>query len=280
MKKSLTVSDFDGTLYNDDGIIEQRVIDKIKEYNNLGSYFTVCTGRTYHGFHRYSSEFINAPVLLANGAFCYDYSKNEVVFFDGLMEESFDLIREIRDNFPGVSIEMYCQPDVFVINCNESSRRHFEILETNYIEINDPSETNPPFQKIMFGCEGLNGEIVPFNDEKASPESRSSDIQKIIKEKYPEVNYLPTSGRWVEVLKKGIDKGSGMLKLAGILGVAPENTFSIGDGYNDVDMLKAAGDSFVPENGCPEAKNAGGHIVPSNNDGAVMHALHYIMNKS
>lgn len=273
------VSDFDGTLYTDEGVIEKRVIDKIKEYNSAGGYFTVCTGRTFHGFHRYSPEFINAPVLLANGAFCYDYAKNEIVFFDGLGTECFELIREVRDRFPNVSIEMYCQPDVFVINNNDSSRRHFETLQTAYNEITDPSETNPPFQKVMFGCEGFGGEPVPFEDEKRSPASFSSEIQELIRTEYPAVNYLPTTGRWVEVLKKGVDKGSGMLKLADRLGVAHSDTYAIGDGYNDVDMLSAAGDSFVPENGGAEAKQAGKHIVPSNNEGAVMHALAMILDK-
>ena len=263
MRKSLLVSDYDGTLYNDECVVERRVIEKIKEYNDLGGYFTVCTGRAYQGFHAFDSEYINAPVLLGNGAMAFDYQKNEVVFLDGLGEECFDFIRFIRDNYPKVSIEIYAFQESYCINLIESTRNHFRILSAPLEEINDPSETKLPIVKIMLGCE--------FGE--------SPEIQEIIKTRFPEVDYLPTTGRWIEVLKKGVNKGSGMLKLAEILGIDESNTYSIGDGYNDVDMLKAAAFSFVPANGGEEAKSAADMEVPSNDDGAVMHAVQYIIDK-
>ena len=86
-------------------------------------------------------------------------------------------------------------------------------------------------------------------------------------------SFLPTSGTFVEVLKKGVNKGSGLLKLADRLGVPHTRIYAAGDGYNDVDMLRAAAGAFVPCNGSAEAKVAATHIVRSNNDGAVAHAI-------
>ena len=94
------VSDYDGTLYNDEGVVERRVIEKIKEYNDLGGFFAVCTGRAYQGFHAFDSEYINAPVLLGNGAMAFDYQKRGCVFV-GLGEECLILLT-IHDNYPKV----------------------------------------------------------------------------------------------------------------------------------------------------------------------------------
>ena len=74
-KNVLLASDFDGTLKNDEGIITHDVIEKIKYFISEGGYFTVCTGRIHQGFHLYDPEYINAPVLLGNGAMAYDYVK-------------------------------------------------------------------------------------------------------------------------------------------------------------------------------------------------------------
>ena len=79
-KNVLIASDFDGTLKNDDGIITPDVIEKIQYFIENGGLFTVCTGRIFQGFHLYSPEYINAPVLLGNGAMAYDYEKGEVIF--------------------------------------------------------------------------------------------------------------------------------------------------------------------------------------------------------
>ena len=64
-KSVLIASDFDGTLKNDDGVITPDVIEKIKYFIENGGLFTICTGRIHQGFHLYSPEYINAPVLVS-----------------------------------------------------------------------------------------------------------------------------------------------------------------------------------------------------------------------
>lgn len=78
-EKVLIASDFDGTLKNDDGIITDDVRSAIAYFISEGGYFTVCTGRTYQGFHLYDPSYINAPVLLTNGSMAYDYEKRACV---------------------------------------------------------------------------------------------------------------------------------------------------------------------------------------------------------
>lgn len=57
-EKVLIASDFDGTLKNDDGIITDDVRSAIAYFISEGGYFTVCTGRTYQGFHLYDPSYI------------------------------------------------------------------------------------------------------------------------------------------------------------------------------------------------------------------------------
>jgi hydroxymethylpyrimidine pyrophosphatase-like HAD family hydrolase len=100
----------------------------------------------------------------------------------------------------------------------------------------------------------------------------SQEVQQIL-EGFPEIHYLKTTGDFVEFMKKGVDKGTGLLKLAKSMGIFKNDVYAAGDGYNDVEMLVAAQAGFVPENGSTEALNVATYITRSNNDGCVANAI-------
>ena len=98
----LLASDYDATLTNSSGVIPDEVRKAINDYMNEGGLFTVCTGRTKQGFHDYSPEIINAPVLLANGSMAYDYVDEKIIFLRGINNDNTDVIRKIAERFDSV----------------------------------------------------------------------------------------------------------------------------------------------------------------------------------
>lgn len=251
----LIASDFDGTLKNDEGIITDDVRNAIGDFISEGGRFTVCTGRIYQGFHLYDPQYINAPVLLGNGAMAYDYESNQVIFNDAIGEEGLNAINDILAHFPNIPIEFYNINKVCAINLNEHSEHHFTSQGIDFHNVSSPEEAPLPWTKVMIAAHGC-----------------SQEVQYIL-EKHPEINFLRTTGNYVEILKNGVDKGTGLLKLATALGISKENTYSAGDGYNDVEMLVAAQGGFVPENGSQEALGVAKYVTRSNNDGCIAHAI-------
>lgn len=254
-KNVIIASDFDGTLKNDDGTITPDVIEKIKYFIDNGGFFTVCTGRIFQGFHLYSHEYINAPVLLGNGAMAYDYEKGEVIFNDAIGEEGYSAVKDILKHYPDISIEFYNFNKVCAINLNSHSEQHFTSQGIKFEIIKTPEDAPLPWTKVMIAAHGC-----------------SKEVQEIL-EKHPEINYLKTSGDYVEILKKGVDKGTGLLKLAKALNCKQKDTYAAGDGYNDVEMLVASNGSFVPENGSQEALSVAKYVTRSNNEGCIAHAV-------
>lgn len=254
-KNVLIASDFDGTLKNDDGIITADVIEKIQYFIKNGGYFTVCTGRIFQGFHLYSPEYINAPVLLGNGAMAYDYEKQKVLFNDAVGEEGIPAINAVLKEFPDISIEFYNFEKVCAINLNQHSEQHFTSQGIDFETVKAPEDAPRPWTKVMIAAHGC-----------------SKEVQNIL-DNYPEINYLKTAGDYVEILKKGVDKGTGLLKLAEMLGCSKKDTYAAGDGYNDVEMLLAANGGFVPENGSQEALSVAKYVTRSNNKGCIAHAI-------
>ncbi|MGK9326684.1 Cof-type HAD-IIB family hydrolase [Aerococcus urinaeequi] len=81
----------------------------------------------------------------------------------------------------------------------------------------------------------------------------------------------------LEIMPKGIDKGTGVSRLADILELTKDQVMVIGDEENDLAMLKWAGTSVVMENGRPDVKAFADYITDSNeNDGVAKAIDHFV----
>ena len=74
---------------------------------------------------------------------------------------------------------------------------------------------------------------------------------------------------YVEGGTRGYDKATGLRLVLEHLGMDREQSVAVGDSSNDVDMLRYAGLSVVPENGEAEMKAMAGLIIGRCRDGAV-----------
>ncbi len=254
-KNVLIASDFDGTLKTDEGIIQDEVIEKIQYFIREGGYFTVCTGRIFHGFHLYDPRYINAPVILGNGAMAYDYGNKKTVYEDAIGSEGIAVLEDVLNHFPEMCIEIYNFNQVYAININEDTAKHFSAQDIVHKNIASPKEAQLSWTKVMF------------------PAGKNSQALQKLLEAHPEIKYFKTGGEWVEMVKKGIDKGTGILQLGKALGCDKKDIYAVGDGYNDVEMLVAANMGFVPENGSKEAIAVAKRITRSNNDGCIANVI-------
>jgi hydroxymethylpyrimidine pyrophosphatase-like HAD family hydrolase len=85
----------------------------------------------------------------------------------------------------------------------------------------------------------------------------------------------------IDILPAGCSKGAALLPLAAARNIDPAQILAIGDNWNDISMLQAAGRAVLMEN-APEdlkalARASGWHIAPSNCDDGVAHAIESIL---
>jgi hydroxymethylpyrimidine pyrophosphatase-like HAD family hydrolase len=81
----------------------------------------------------------------------------------------------------------------------------------------------------------------------------------------------------LDILPAGCSKGAALLTLARARSIDPAEVLAIGDNWNDVSMLQAAGRAVLMDN-APEdlktlARASGWRIAPSNRDDGVAHAI-------
>lgn len=262
----LIASDFDGTFAGDNGEIPQRNINKIKYYISEGGKFTVSTGRTYQGFHKYDPAYINAPVLLCNGVTAYDYEKKEMIFNLGMGENALRAADRIHEVYPDVSIEVYPFGKTYVYSPCEKTDAHLINQNIEFKITENGSSIETPVMKMMLYA-GVDGHDI------------LADIAENVIAEFDGVSYIRGFKKWLEIVGEGADKGTGLHALGSALGIDNDKLIAVGDGYNDADMLSAVENSFTPDNGCETAKKLAKYIVCSNNDGCIADVIEILEKK-
>ena len=74
---------------------------------------------------------------------------------------------------------------------------------------------------------------------------------------------------FLEFMNKEVDKGASLTRLANILGVKIEEVIAIGDSYNDLTMIKAAGLGVAMGNAVDAVKEIANLITTSNEENGV-----------
>jgi Cof subfamily protein (haloacid dehalogenase superfamily) len=114
--------------------------------------------------------------------------------------------------------------------------------------------------------------IIPEDEEKFARlkteiETQSEEIRVIRSSSPVTKGYI-----WVEVFHREVSKGHGVNHLCNLLGVKRNETFGIGNDYNDLDLLYFTAHSFLTENAPPEIKSKF-TPVPSNENDAFAYAV-------
>jgi hydroxymethylpyrimidine pyrophosphatase-like HAD family hydrolase len=106
-----------------------------------------------------------------------------------------------------------------------------------------------------------------FEKLKTEIEAQSGEIRVIRSSSPVTKGYI-----WVEVFHREVSKGHGVDHLCNLLGVKRNETFGIGNDYNDLDLLHFTAHSFLTENAPPEIKGKF-TSVPSNENDAFAYAV-------
>jgi Cof subfamily protein (haloacid dehalogenase superfamily) len=78
----------------------------------------------------------------------------------------------------------------------------------------------------------------------------------------------------LELVPTGTSKASGLEKLLLEFGVTADEMMAVGDGNNDLEMLKLAGIGVAVQNATPDLKKVADHVVSSNEDNGAAEAIY------
>ncbi len=270
MKKRirLIALDMDGTTFNSRKEITNRTRRTIAEAVERGIQVFPATGRPKSYLPQ---EIMSIPGVhyasTSNGASIIDMNKEAPLYEDLIPAERMpDIIRRIKD-LP-VIIELFYKGACY---CDRSTLPVIEqILQER------PSVQNGQAPEIYE--DGIFDRLLqdPFPVEKVHLIFSDLKIRKEIMDFYQKENILDVTSAFAENLEltsKTATKSNALLRLAGILGISQEETMAIGDSFNDLDMLGAAGTSVAMGNAEPEIKETADLITKTNDEDGVAWAI-------
>ncbi|WP_270400674.1 Cof-type HAD-IIB family hydrolase [Mitsuokella multacida] len=241
MSVKLFVTDLDGTLLPSGKDVPHENIEAVQEAVRAGVIVTIATGRMYRAALPVAEALgVDVPIITYNGALIKS-TQGKVYHTSYLKPE---VIRQVVDfcQEQGWYLQSYSRDELWV-PVHDEHAQHYE-----------------QEQKVtghVVGWDGLREQtqevckLLTISEDGEETNRRLA----ILNERFgAEIVAMQSNARYGEIVNPGVSKAEGIRRLADKLGIAIEDTMAIGDSYNDLPMLKAAGHSVAMGNAVPEVK--------------------------
>jgi Cof subfamily protein (haloacid dehalogenase superfamily) len=265
--KKIFFTDIDETLVNTDKSLSEENRRALEAYVNTGSYLVISTGRVLCASIRLLKDlgiydFPNTFISTCNGGLIYD-TGSERVISDSLIP--LDLVTEVfrcAGEF-GIHIQTYTDTEVVSEKDTPDLHRYCAIqkmppLVVSHVE--DVLRQSPA--KILAIDYSSPEHVTEFRNYLEPKVNGTLDL-------YKSNPYL------LEIVRRGVNKGSALRFMADYLSVPVENTISAGDEENDLTMIQAAGIGCAMCNGKDSLKEIADYVTENdNNHGGVAEILY------
>ncbi|HEY9206799.1 MAG TPA: phosphoglycolate phosphatase [Candidatus Methanoperedens sp.] len=124
-----------------------------------------------------------------------------------------------------------------------------------------------------------------FTLERVDPELRKTEIglrrnfdverAKELMREFPELEMVDT-GFAVHIKSKKINKGTGLRRVAGLMGLDTKDFVAMGDSPNDIELLKASGFGVAVGNANPTLKEVADMVTVEEHGAGVAEAVRYL----
>ena len=229
----MIVADLDETLISLDRTISQDNINAIARATAAGVLFVPATGRGYNSVHETNKTLglfdrEGQYTISYNGGAITENKDERLLYFQGITFEEAEAIYKRGLTYDHICIHIYTPDQVWV--------RNFYPEEVEYLAARQP-------------CTEIFGDDIDFLKGKEIVKAiyMNTDydylkrIEGEIKDLTKDMDVSYSSNRYMEMNRKGVNKGSGLQRLCDILGIDIKDTIAIGDNFNDLSMIKAAG---------------------------------------
>ena len=250
----------------ENGEIPENNISAIEKFKTLGGTFGLCTGRSMESARWAVSnrDLTNCPSIVYNGGAIYDFRDDRLLKVYSLPAAARCKVFEIMRTFPDIGVEVHIDCRAFCLQFNELSKYHM-LRETSHYHVTPIADLpSGEWNKVVFVAE----------------EQRINDLIAYaggVDTSNEDFYFLRSDKRLYELLPKSATKGNALITLGGILNIDNENIYAIGDYYNDIDLLKAAGVAVTVASAPEEIKRYADYITCECSLGAVADLVEHII---
>ena len=261
----LIVSDFDGTLVNEDGSILESTKQTINAYRKDGGKFAISTGRLPEAIiHRAQELGLKGAVSCCQGAVIMDIESKEVLFSDTIPNKTAVKIAKKMEAL-GLHIHAYDLWDYYC-NMDDEALKFYEKAVRSKAKLSLDKPLSQFIRENQFASYKIVAMVLPEDNERVMQTLKDARIEGC--------SVTRSSEFMVEVLGTNCSKGTAVEFLAKHFGVELDKTIGIGDQLNDLPMIERAGLGIAVQNADIALKEKANIVTPmTNEDGAIAWAI-------
>lgn len=260
--------DLDGTLLNTKKEITPHTRQVLEEAIKAGVIVLAATGRPYSGIPEEIRTFPGiCYALTSNGARIIETKTGKVLVEELISLESAKRTLEIMEKYDTLQ-EVYFDGVGYV---NEDKITQIRKYHHNPHMWEYFLKTRKPVPNIHEVIKRENRAMDKVQALFADMEEREKAWEEL--EQYDDITLVGSLGYNIEVNAAGVNKGKGLLALGKLLGIRREEIMALGDGDNDVEMLKEVGFGVAMANAEEKVKAVADYITESNDDDGAARAI-------
>ena len=227
MRYKFAATDMDGTLLNNFNEITPYTADIIRQAVSAGLIFSICTGRPIEGVSRYLKQLdIQGPVITYNGAMILDSATGKILYRQDLEAEDARKILETGIHY-NTTMCIWSDNKLYGNQLNDRIYEYSQATKVTPLLI-------PSIDTLL--AQGIT-KILWYDD--------AARIQQIEKELsgtalFHNVTFCTSKPFYLEFFNNAVSKAAAIDRIGDLYGFSSLETIAIGDGFNDLSMIRHA----------------------------------------
>ena len=262
MKYKAIISDFDGTLVDQESKLSSQLLGVIRDYITLGGHFCLATGRDFAGdiVQACRNLGLEGPQIASGGAEIVEAKSGRVIVGHYINNQ---VAQTIINRLQHKDLNLIVSQQGFLYTSKPEFSGYYKDITK---PLDNLTVTKTPKIRITFRPEQL------------------PDIQAILDAMQQEFIHDVVIHQSNTVRSTGFDitspyatKHLAVLELTKLLDLDPLHTVGMGDGYNDYPLLTACGYKVAMAHSPQELLDIANYIAPPHANGGPIAAIEHIM---
>ncbi|MDY3617446.1 Cof-type HAD-IIB family hydrolase [Agathobaculum sp.] len=263
MAIKLIAADLDGTLLSSERRFSDDLFPLIGALHARGVRFAPASGRQYFNLREMFAPIADELVYISeNGAMVCDGER--LLSFAAMPADEVARVVGLARTLPGVSVILAGEQGALYENQQDGvflENMAYYYARRRYVPDLMEAAHSLPVCKIALFCSRKAETVI-------LPAFR----------KFEKTSQVALSGAdWVDLMRPGMNKGEAIGALCRSMCITPDECMAFGDYLNDVELLRAVGESYAMDNAHPDLKRIAKHVCPSNDDDGVCRTIRRVL---
>ncbi|UQD51310.1 haloacid dehalogenase [Bacillus methanolicus] len=264
----LLALNIDGTLLQSNGKLHKSVKEAVQYVQQKGIYVTLVTSRSFPSAKKVAKALKIKALLVTHSGSYISGLTDKPLYVKRIPEDiTYEIVRFL-ESFPS---QIRLVHESFSL-ANKAKLNHNMLAKTIF------TSGDPVFYSQQF-VESLSDTLI---EQKVSPpkmevhferENDLKDAMEAISQTFTEAEPLQVNSSRMDIVPAGASKLNGLIYLGEHLGIPRKEMVVIGDGIDDLEMIKAAGLGVAMWNAPAEVKKEADWVTRSNNEQGVAYMV-------